>query len=65
MYAIRSYYGQIAMYWARLNSDVSLTFIGAMFKLNHATVINSVKSIDSLLSYDKQVEEMYKQFCNA
>ncbi len=56
---------QIAMYFSRKYTDSSLQYIGRQFNRDHATVLHSVKKIDSLIKtsskFRSQIEYLKNQ----
>jgi len=46
----------------RKENEFTYTFIGNIFKKNHATVIHSIDSLDDLMTFDKKLKKKYDQF---
>tara|TARA_R110002096_G_scaffold210537_2_gene397874 strand:+ start:1122 stop:1448 length:327 start_codon:yes stop_codon:yes gene_type:complete len=47
---------QIIMYILRNDHKMTLERIATLFNKNHATIIHSVKSIENMISYDKDLK---------
>lgn len=46
----------VAMWWRRRNSTDSFSVIAKIYKLDHATVIHSVKKINQLIDVDREIK---------